>query len=436
MQLPKNALFCIDRLETAGFATYAVGGCVRDWLCGLTPHDFDLCTAATPAQTAALFSEYPLVRSGEKHGTVGVVLDHELIEITTFRTEGGYADSRHPDWVKFVSNIEEDLSRRDFTVNAMAWSPTRGLQDPFGGQKDLQARTLRAVGDPERRFTEDALRILRGLRFSVRYGLTPEKKTESAMQKTAPLMEKLAVERIYDELCKLLPLVNAQDLIRFAPILIQVLPELAPCVGFLQHNPHHRHDVFTHTAHVVQAIPAQPVLRWAALLHDVGKPDSFSLDADGIGHFYGHAGQSAEIADTLLLRLKAPTALRKQVVLLIGLHMLPLEPDKKLLRRRLSHLGPETVWQLLALQKADFGSKGPSESQHFQAVEALLQEIQAENACLSLKDLAIDGHDLLALGLQGPKIGQILNTLLPLVLEEALPNDRAALISYTKENLL
>ncbi len=436
MQLPQNAVFCIDRLENAGFATYAVGGCVRDWLCGRTPHDFDLCTAAAPAQTAEVFSDHALVRSGEKHGTVGVIIGHEVIEITTFRTEGGYADSRHPDWVAFVSDIREDLSRRDFTVNAMAWSPTRGLQDPFGGRQDLQRGILRAVGDPEKRFQEDALRILRGLRFAVRYGLTPEARTEAAMHRCAPLMDKLAAERIFDELCKLLPLVNAGDILRFAPILIQALPELSACVGFLQHNPHHVYDVFTHTAHVVAATPPDLALRWAALLHDAGKPDSFCLDEKGIGHFYGHAERSAEIADRLLLRLKSPTALRQQVVTLIAQHMSPLEPDRKLLRRRLSRLGTDTVCRLLALQRADFGSKGAEESAKFDQIHALLQEIEAENACLTLRDLAVSGHDLMALGLQGPAIGKALDRLLQLVLDEAIPNEKEALLSAVKEETL
>ncbi len=436
MQLPENVLFCIDRLEQVGYPTYAVGGCVRDWLLGLAPHDYDLCTAATPEKIVEIFADFPLVRSGEKHGTVGVVLEHEVYEITTFRTEGTYTDSRHPDWVAFVSRIEEDLSRRDFTINAMAYSPARGLIDPFGGQADLQNHILRAVGDPERRFAEDALRILRGVRFAVRYGLTPEENTEKAMASTAPLMEKLAAERIFDELCKLLPLVKAEDLLRFAPILTQVLPEIKPCVGFDQHNPHHIHDVFTHTAQVVERVSRELPLRWAALLHDAGKPDTFTLDENGIGHFYGHAARSAEIADAVLLRLKAPTALRKNAAQLIALHMMPLEPDKKLLRRRLSQHDKAFVLQLLELQKADFGGKGHKDTAFFAQIQQLLQEILAENACLSLKDLVVNGHDLMALGYTGPQIGAQLNKLLQLVLEEAAANDRQALLQILKEETL
>ncbi len=428
MFFPQPVLYCIQVLEDAGFPAYAVGGCVRDSLLGRTPHDYDLCTAATPQQICRLFSGHSLVRSGEKHGTVGVVLEHQVYEITTFRTEGAYRDSRHPDWVRFVTDIESDLSRRDFTVNAMACSPTRGLIDPFGGRQDLENRVLRAVGDPWARFREDSLRILRGVRFAVRYGLTPERQTLQAMLETAPAMDLLARERVFDELCKLLPLVSGQALLDFAPILTQVIPELQPCIGFLQHNPHHLHDVYTHTACVVESAGPDLALRWAALLHDVGKPVTFTLDENGIGHFYGHAQVSARMADQILLRLKAPTALRKQVTALIERHMTPLEPDKRLLRRRLSQLGPELTDRLLQLQRADLGGKGSAETDAFGEVSRLLEQIRAENSCLNLRDLAINGHDLMALGLAGPAIGRTLNLLLQQVLDEQLENRRDALL--------
>jgi len=410
-----------------------VGGCVRDSLLGLTPHDYDLCTNATPEQIKQVFSAYPLVLSGEKHGTVSVVLQHQLVEITTFRTEGGYTDSRHPDWVRFVPSIEEDLSRRDFTVNAMAFSPTRGFADPFGGRDDLKAKTLRAVGDPSARFTEDALRILRGVRFAVRYGLAVEPETEAAMLRLTPLMERLARERVFDELCKLLPLVTAEDLLHYAPVLVQAIPELMPCVGFQQHSPHHAYDVFTHTAHVVEAMPPEPALRLAALLHDIGKPAVFYRDETGRGHFPGHAAVGAEMANSILYRLKASNALRCRVVALIQRHMTPLEPDKRILRRRLSKYGIDVVRDLLALQRADFGSKGvEEETRIFDRAEALIGEILAEEACLSLKDLAVDGRDLMALGFSGKAIGSCLSQLLELVLDEQLPNEKEALLQAAR----
>ncbi len=436
MVLSETALRCIAQLNEAGFSAYAVGGCVRDTLLGIPPHDYDLCTNATPGEICSVFSGFSLVQNGEKHGTIGVVMDAEVLEITTFRTEGGYRDSRHPDWVRFVSSIDADLARRDFTVNAMAYAPETGYIDPWGGRQDLQKKILRAVGDPQTRFTEDALRILRGVRFAVRFHLQPEPETKEAMFRLSPLLDKLARERVFDELCKLLPLVTAQDLLQFAPVLTSAIPELAPAVDFCQNSPHHLYDVFTHTAYVTEAVPAELPLRWAALLHDVAKPATYTADSTGRGHFYGHAKEGAEQANKILLRLKAPTALRERIVFLIDHHMTPFGPDKKLLRRRLGQWGEETTRQLLALQKADFCSKGtgtPQEEALFTQVEGLLEEVLAEKACLTVKDLAVSGHDLLALGIApGPAVGNILNSLLLQVQNEETPNERERLLAAVK----
>ena len=432
MYLPDTVKNCIDALESQGYPTYAVGGCVRDHLLGLQPHDFDLCTAATPEQMQSVFSDHRLVLAGIKHGTVGVVTDDGVVEITTFRTEGNYQDNRHPDWVRFVTTIEEDLARRDFTVNAMAWSPTRGLCDPFGGQEDLKNRILRAVGEPERRFQEDSLRILRGVRFAARYRLMPEPDTQSAMFALAPLMENLARERVFEELNKLLPLINSTQLLAFIPVITEVIPELGAAVGFQQHNPHHAYDVFTHISHVVENAPAQSALRWAALLHDVGKPACYTMDEAGCGHFYGHAKISAQMAEDILRRLKAPNALRQEVVQLIELHMLELTPDKKLMRRRVAQYGMDFIRKLLRLMEADTSSKGvrkESELARFAAIRGTLDEIESENTCLRLKDLAINGGDLLALGFApGPEIGKCLEQLLSEVLDEQIPNEPDALL--------
>ena len=439
MKLPQAVQYCIAALEAAGFQAYAVGGCVRDSLLGLTPADYDLCTDAKPEETAQVFAAHQLLYHGQKHGTVGVVLDHEVFEITTFRTEGGYEDARHPDWVEFVSHVEQDLARRDFTVNAMAYNPKTGYIDPFGGQQDLEKKILRTVGDPETRFREDALRILRGARFSARFQLKPESATYDAMLRLAPLMGNLARERVFEELCKLLIWANWEDLLTFAPLITQVIPELATSIGFQQHSPHHRYDVFTHTAHVVDAVPKELGLRWAALLHDVGKPACFTRDENGRGHFKGHAKVSQELADRILLRLKAPTALRQQVTELVGLHMTKLEPDKKLLRRRLGKLGQERLEELLQLQEADMGSKGtgnPAEFEQFSLIRSLVEEILSEDACFSIKDLAINGWDLQQTGISpGPDIGKALSWLLGQVQDEVLPNQRETLLAAVKELL-
>ena len=433
MTLPPSAAYCVGHLEDAGFAVYAVGGCVRDACLGLTPHDYDLCTAATPAEMKALFAGHALVLAGEKHGTVGVVVDGEVVEITTFRTEGDYRDNRHPDRVEFVTDIEKDLSRRDFTVNAMAFSPTRGLCDPFGGREDLKNGILRAVGDAETRFREDSLRILRGVRFSCRFRLTPEEKTEKAMADLCGLMDNLARERVFSELDGLLPHLQVEDLLRYRTVLCAVIPELKECLGFDQRTHHHIYDIYTHTAHVVAGVPGTPALRWAALLHDIGKPACFTLDEAGCGHFYGHAKVSAQLADDVLRRLKAPTALRSQVVRLIELHMTPLTADKKLLRRRVAQHGFETVYDLLRLQESDVQGTGVTENAlSFAGVEDLLKELEAENACLTLRDLAVSGHDLMALGFSGPAIGKTQRFLLEQVLEERLPNEKEALLNAAR----
>lgn len=439
MLLPQTVLYCIQSLEAAGFQGFAVGGCVRDSLLGLQPADYDLCTDAKPDDICEVFSAHQLLHHGQKHGTVGVVLDGQVYEITTFRREGDYTDARHPGWVAFVPNVEEDLARRDFTINAMAYSPRQGYVDPFGGQADLQNKILRTVGDPEARFREDALRILRGARFSARFRLTPDAATLDAMKKLAPLMDNLARERVFEELCKLLISATSEDLRQFVPLLTQVIPELTPSVGFQQHSPHHRYDVFTHTTHVVEAVPKELPLRWAALLHDVGKPACFTLDETGRGHFKGHAKVSAEMADAILLHLKAPTALRQQVTELIRLHMTPLEPDKKLLRRRLGKLGQERLEQLLTLQEADMGSKGtgkPENAEQFAVIRTLTREILAEDACFSIKDLAINGWDLQQAGFApGPEIGRCLSWLLGQVQDEVLPNEPQRLLAAAKEVL-
>ena len=439
MQLPENVLYCIRTLEQAGHRCYAVGGCVRDSLLGRTPTDYDLCTDALPETIARLFSGHTLVRAGEKHGTIGVVLQKQVYEITTFRTEGGYTDSRHPGWVRFVPSLQEDLARRDFTVNAMAYSPREGYIDPFGGQQDLQKGILRTVGDPTLRFTEDALRILRGVRFSVRFSLEPEPATEKAMQTLSPLLDNLARERVFDELCKLLLHINARQLLRFAPIICRAIPQLAPTMGFLQHSPHHAYDVLTHTAYVLEGVAPILPLRWAALLHDIAKPAVFTQDETGRGHFREHAPEGAKLAEQVLLQLRAPTALRQQVVFLVGHHMTELSPDRKLLRRRLGKYGVENCQLLLQLQKADDSAKGvPGDDNpaFFAAVEEALAQVLQEDACLTVKDLAIDGKDLLAIGFApGKQLGQVLTRLLELVQEETIPNEKAALLAAAKEEL-
>ena len=436
MVLPEQIEACVRALEDAGFAAYLVGGCVRDSLMGITPHDYDVCTAALPEQTSAVFRLIRQDFTGRKHGTVKLLLPGEEIEITTFRQEGDYRDGRHPDWVAFVPDIREDLARRDFTVNAIAWSPTRGFADPFGGREDLKAGVLRCVGQPETRFREDALRILRGMRFAARFGFSVEEETLAAMIALAPLTDSLARERVYEELSGFLLKADVEDLLRFAPILSQVIPELAPTVGFRQHSPHHAYDVFTHTAYVTAAVPADLALRWAALLHDIGKVPCFTRDETGRGHFKGHAQAGAKMADTVLQRLRAPAGVREEAVWLIEHHMSVLQPEEATLRRWLSRYGRGRLERLFCLQEADMRGKGTSEHEHssrYPRLRALLEQLDAREGRITLKSLAVKGNDLMELGLRGRQIGDCLNNLLEQVLSGTLPNEKTALLQAVKQ---
>ena len=435
MTLPEQIARCLQMLESAGYAAYLVGGCVRDDLMGIPPQDFDLCTAALPEQTAAVFADIPQDLTGVRHGTVKLLMEGMEVEITTFRREGSYRDNRHPDWVEFVPDIREDLARRDFTVNAIAYSPSRGYVDPFGGRADLQSGILRCVGEPERRFREDALRILRGMRFAARFGFLPEPATQDAMIGLAPLTDALARERVYQELSGFLLKADVPNLLRFAPILAQVIPELSPTLGFLQHSPHHAYDVFTHTAHVTAAVAPVLSLRWAALLHDIGKVPCFSQDENGRGHFKGHAQVSAQMADAVLHRLHAPTQLRETAVWLIDHHMTVLQPEEALLRRSLSRYGRERLELLLCLQEADMKGKGTREhenSQRYPRLREILSQLDAQEGRLTLKSLKINGNDLIALGMSGRQIGDCLNRLLEQVLSGSLENEKSALIQAAK----
>lgn len=428
----------LEALERAGWEAYLVGGCVRDMLLGRAAHDFDICTRALPEQTARVFRDIPQDDAGRRHGTVKLLLPQGDIEITTFRREGGYTDGRHPGWVEFVPDVQTDLARRDFTVNAMAWSPVRGYADPFGGQEDLKNKILRCVGQPRRRFEEDGLRILRGIRFAARFQLAVEDRTMDAMIALAPLTRHLAPERTFEELTGFLLAAQAEDILRFAPILTALIPELASAVGFDQCSPHHAYDVYTHIAHVTQAVPAEPVLRWAALLHDIGKVPCFTLDENGRGHFKGHAQVGAQIAEAVLDRLKAPAALRREAVWLVAHHMAPMEPDERLLRRALSRYGAARLEALLALQQADMESKGTREHQaapYFARIRAALEEMERNEGRITLRALAVNGRDMMDLGLSGRQIGQTLDRLLEGVLDGRIPNDRAALLRAAKEEL-
>ena len=428
-----RALALLNRLNENGYEAFLVGGCVRDALRNVEIHDYDVTTSALPQETLACFPDCPVIETGIRHGTVTVLWEGLPVEVTTYRVDGGYSDGRHPDGVRFTPSLEEDLARRDFTVNAMAFSPLRGFCDPFGGRVDLEAGILRCVGDPSRRFSEDSLRILRGLRFSSVTGFSLEFQTKSALIALREGLQKVSAERIREEFVKLICGTHAEAILREFPQVIGVfLPEILPTVGFDQRNYHHCHTLYEHTLAVLSAVPPLPHLRLAALLHDVAKPETFSLDEGGTGHFYGHAQRSAERTDEILRRLRFDNETRRAVVTLIRHHDGPLEESEGAVRRKLNKLG-DLFFDYLALCRADTLGLAPEfhgRISHFDRLEALARKILAENPCLREKDLAVNGHDLMVLGYRGPQIGAALRRLLDAVLDGAVENEKELLLQY------
>lgn len=420
--LPDCVHLALVRLEAAGHSAYLVGGSVRDTLMGRRPHDFDLCTSATPNQVKLALAGERFLDTGLRHGTVTLLpQDGGPIEITTYRVESSYSDARHPDGVRFVQDIRFDLSRRDFTVNAMAYSPTRGLVDPFDGRRDLRAGLLRCVGVPAKRFDEDALRILRGLRLAAETGFSIEADTAAAMRRKSHTLLHLAPERVFSELNRLLLARYTGRILRQAhDVLSSVLPEIEPMAGFDQRNYHHLYDVFEHTVRVVESVPPTPALRWAALFHDAGKPSTFTLDDHGVGHFYGHPKASEALAEVRLRELCAPGELQRSVAFLVRQHDVPFGEEERQVRRRLSNWGEARCRALLALKKADCIGQGthPDYLRWYQVTEFQLNNVLTAHQPLTVRDLCLNGYDLQFLGLSDAEIGLMQRWLLSIVLED------------------
>lgn len=434
MEMPAPVREMMRRLHEKGYAAFLVGGCVRDALSGLTPHDYDITTDAVPEQIVAVFGEKNCTWYGKAFGTVCVRLDGEKAEITTFRTEGSYSDSRHPDEVAFSTDVREDLSRRDFTCNAIAYDPRTGLLDPYHGAEDLHAGILRAVGIPEERFTEDALRILRGMRFYARFGLKPETATDAAMRSQAPRLKNISVERVFTELCGMLRGTHITDVLLAYPEILGVwIPEILPCVGFDQKSQWHDFTVWEHIARSVGSTVPDLTLRVTMLFHDIGKPRCMTIDERG-GHFKGHAQISAQMADEILRRLRSDTKLRKQAVQLIALHRdIPRTmPDN---RRLLGQLGEEQFWRLIEVFDADRKSKwiGRADTrEHIDRMEACLNGYMTEGLCCGIGCLAIDGRDAAALGFSGKEIAAALNAAHEEVIHDRIPNEREPLLAFLR----
>ncbi len=435
--LPRGAAFVLARLHERGYQAYAVGGCVRDTLLGRAPKDWDVCTNALPQQMQQAFADCHVIETGLKHGTLTVMYGHEPFEVTTFRVDGAYTDHRHPDEVIFVADVKDDLSRRDFTVNAMAWSPATGLVDAFGGQADLEKGLIRCVGDPRRRFEEDALRIMRALRFASTYGFAIDPDTDAAIHELKHTLKGVAAERIRVELAKLLCGQGAGRILRdYRDVIFTILPQLAPMDGFDQRTHWHAYDVWEHTVRSVESVPATEPLRLTMLLHDAGKPACFTLDEQGQGHMYGHQHKSAEIAAEALAALKLDNATRDRVLTLVEHHTYQFKPERKAMLRLLSRFGEETARQLLLVKRADElakGTRGQSDiDAQISGLEAVLDEVLAEQLCFSLKDMAVNGRDLMDMGYRGRAIGECLEWLLSQLLAEQMPNEREALLAAAR----
>ena len=439
-ELPRGAAFVLKRLHDAGYQAYVVGGCVRDTLLGIAPKDWDVCTNALPHEMQRVFADCHVIETGLQHGTLTVMYDHEPYEVTTFRVDGEYTDHRHPDEVIFVTDVREDLSRRDFTVNAMAWSEETGVVDAFGGQEDLAARLIRCVGDARKRFGEDALRIMRAMRFASVYGFAIDPDTDEAIHELKNTLADVAAERIRVELAKLLCGAGAGNILRtYRDVIFTLFPALAPMDGFDQRTPHHLWDVWEHTVRAVEAVPATETLRLAMLLHDCGKIAVFSVDDQDEGHFYGHEEQSVRIAEKVLADLKLDNATRDRVLVLIGSHGWPVTPERRLLKRRLNQLGEEALRQLIEVKRADALATGTKDAAAVEAHRAqtlsALDALLAENPCVTLRDMAVNGRDLMAMGAKGRAVGETLQWLLEQVLDENLPNDRDALLAAAQAHL-
>lgn len=436
--IPSGGSHILKTLTAAGYEAYFVGGCVRDLLRGVPPHDWDICTSARPEETAACFAGQRVLKTGFKHGTVTVLMGGEPYEITSYRTEGPYSDSRRPDFVRFVPDLEQDLARRDFTINAIALDINGALRDPFGGVDNIKAGLIRCVGDPALRFQEDGLRLMRALRFSAVFGYRIENLTAQAIHDHRAMLDKVAAERIRVELCKLLTGQSAGSVLRqFPDALWQFWPELEPLTTMAQNNPWHCWNGWEHTIHALEAAPADVTVRLAALLHDIGKPQCKSTDEDGIDHFYGHPAVSAELTEKLLRTLKFDHATMKQVITLVTYHDTPLPQDCKGIRRWLNRLGPEMFFQLLEVKRADKLGQAPEKAavqlSELDRIRTEAKQIVAERQCFTLKDLAVNGKDVIAAGaVPGPAVGRVLDRLLEQVLNGELPNRREVLLEQLK----
>lgn len=443
INLPDEVQEIMSVISEYGATSYVVGGCVRDSILRREPHDWDICTPVLPCELMAEFEEkgYRVISTGLQHGTITVHLNGNNYEITTFRRDGVYSDGRHPDTVEFTSDLIYDLERRDFTINAMAYNPEEGLIDPYYGYKDIQDRRIRCVGNPDDRFREDGLRILRALRFALQLNFFIDDLTEKSMLYNKELIKNISIERINAEFIKMIDAeyISSFVIYSYNRIISEFIPEVVPMIGFKQNNPYHYLDVFTHSCQVLEVCSlynSDLIIKLAAFFHDIGKPHCYQDDKNGIRHFKGHGKISADMTDVIMRRLKFDNDTRDKVVQLVYYHDASFEVGKKYVRRWLNKIGVDQFKRLLALRRADI--MGQSELnrderlQKLNVINKCLKEVLAEKPAFSIGDLEIDGKDVMKYMLMDecPEVGYWLKHILNLVIDGRLQNNREDLIYY------
>lgn len=434
-KLIKEALEIINIIEDSGYEAYIVGGSLRDSLLGMQPKDIDIASSASPTEIKLIFNSYKTIDTGIDFGTVTLIYNDKPVEITTFRSESVYLDSRRPDSVSFEKNIDEDLKRRDFTINAMAYNQSKKLVDLFSGAEDLNNKLIRCVGSPDERFSEDALRMLRAVRFACVLNFDIEKKTFEAIKYNASRIEHISKERIQAELNKILMSSKPSRGIRLlldSKLLDYILPEISRLSGFNQHNPFHHLELLEHTLCVLDKVEPRLQLRLAALFHDAGKVDTATLDENGIGHFYGHDSVSEEITKSVLKRLRYSNEIIELTSQLVRYHMIQANViGKKGIQKLLRIFGENNIFELADLHFADSSCTTMDVKEDVFRVK--IRQVLDENIPFSVKDLDIDGYDLMKIGAKGKQIGDILSGLLELVSEDASKNNKNQLMLYAKE---
>lgn len=437
--LPADAEIILNLLNENGFSAYIVGGCVRDFIMNKTGGDIDITTSALPSQTKCIMikNNIKIIETGMKHGTVTAVLNHVPYEITTFRKDGNYLDSRHPENVSFVIDIKEDVARRDFTMNAVAYNKNEGFVDAFGGIKDIDNKIIRAVGKPDKRFKEDALRIMRAIRFASVLGFNIEENTKKALFKNKELLKNVSSERIFTELSKLLLGKNVLNVLdEYKDIIAVIIPEIAPTFTCAQNNPWHIYNVYEHVIHAVAAAPESLVIRLAMLLHDIGKPFVKTTDCKGIDHFKTHADESARIAEKVLKRLKVSNTVLDEVTTLVRFHQGIENVNDIRVKRWLSRIGVDYTRDLFETRIADLKAHNPEKTDYeiemINLLKREIDEIVKNEEAFRISDLDISGNDLIALGFTGKEIGDMLNEVLALVVDDKLNNEKETITQYLK----